>query len=158
FSFGTQKSEQIGLYFSDETGGSKPVVLGSYGIGVTRLMGVIVEHYADDKGIVWPDSVAPYRVYLAGVGENPSVQQAASELYEQLNSAGIDTIWDDRDVRPGEKFADADLMGMPLRLVVSDKSLAAGGAELKSRMKEDTRIIASDSVTQTVVDTLKSLV
>jgi prolyl-tRNA synthetase len=156
FSFGTQKSQQMGLYFTDEAGAHKPTVLGSYGIGVTRLMGVIVEHYADERGIVWPDSVAPYQVYLASVGEDAGVKQAVEELYGRLNQAGVKTILDDRDVRPGDKFADAELMGIPRRVVVSSKTLEAGGYELKTRTNEAITIIPKDSALETLAGNLKS--
>jgi prolyl-tRNA synthetase len=148
FSFGTHKSEQLGLYFADEAGQAKPVVLGSYGIGITRLVGVITEHFADDKGLVWPASIAPYQVYLASLGDE--VKSQAEELYDQLKQAGLSVLYDDRDERPGEKFADADLFGIPFRVVVSQKSLEAGGFELKERLKEDIQVLPRDSLIQTL--------
>jgi prolyl-tRNA synthetase len=141
FSFGTKKSEQLGLYFSDEDGSQKPVVLGSYGIGVSRLMGVITEHFADEQGLVWPLNVAPYIVYLASLGDSTEVKQAADELYGFLTDQGVKVLYDDRDERPGSKFADADLFGIPYRVVVSDKSLQAGGYELKKRTSTDSEIV-----------------
>ena len=141
FSFGTKKSEQLGLNFTDEAGGQKPVVLGSYGIGVTRLVGVLAEHFSDDKGLVWPENVAPYKVYLAAVGGESNILQAADGLYDNLVKAGVSALYDDRDERPGEKFADADLMGLPYRVVVSSKSLEAGGFELKARAADEPKII-----------------
>jgi len=158
FSFGTEKSQQLGLLFTDEDGSNKPVVLGSYGIGITRLMGVLVEHFADDNGLIWPANVAPYSVYLAPLGDSENVSRAAEITYKALNDANITVILDDRNERPGEKFADADLMGIPIRLVVSEKSLQAGGFELKYRSKPETQIIPQESVTQQVVDKVKSLV
>jgi prolyl-tRNA synthetase len=150
FNFGTAKSEQLGLYFSDDNGENKPVVLGSYGIGVTRLMGVIVEHLADAKGLVWPKNLAPYQVYLIKVGDSEEVKAASEDLYKQLNQAGIEVIYDDRDERPGEKFADADLMGMPYRVVVSEKSLAAGGFELKARASDEVQTLSENSILETL--------
>lgn len=151
FSFGTKKSEQLGLYFSDENGVSRPVVLGSYGIGITRLVGVITEHFADDKGLVWPEAVAPYKVYLASLGDIAEVKQAADQAYQSLKAAGVSVLYDDRDERPGEKFADADLFGLPYRVVVSEKSLQAGGLELKKRTQTDTKITSPTEL----VDSLK---
>jgi prolyl-tRNA synthetase len=150
FSFGTHKSEQIGLVYSAEDGATKSPVLGSYGIGVTRLMGVITEHLADDKGLVWPKNLAPYQVYLIAIGQSEQIAVAADQLYQKLTSVGIKVIYDDRDERPGEKFADADLMGIPYRLVLSDKTLEAGGYELKARNEDQTRIVDENSVIETL--------
>jgi prolyl-tRNA synthetase len=134
FSFGDKKSKQLDLYFTDEDGSKKPVILGSYGIGVTRLMGVIVEHFADDNGLVWPKNVAPAQIYLARVENTPNVVSEADKIYKQLTEAGIEVIYDDRDVRPGEKFADGDMLGIPHRVVVSQKTIKAGVYEVKSRI------------------------
>jgi prolyl-tRNA synthetase len=136
FSFGTVKSEQLGLYFTAEDGTQQPVVLGSYGIGITRLMGVIAEVFADDKGLVWPEIIAPAKVYLARLGDNAETVKQADELYEKLTAAGVEVLYDDRDARPGEKFADADLLGIPYRVVVSDKTVAAAVFELKARASD----------------------
>jgi prolyl-tRNA synthetase len=155
FSFGTHKSEQLGLYFTDEDGSQKPVVLGSYGIGITRLVGVITEHFADEKGLVWPDSVAPYTVYLASLGEDPEVKKAADEVYDSLQNAGVKVIYDDRDERPGEKFADADLFGIPYRVIVSQKSLQAGGLEVKSRTETDTKIASQSELSDLLTKSLQ---
>jgi prolyl-tRNA synthetase len=141
FSFGTKKSEQLGLNFTDEDGSQKPVVLGSYGIGVTRLMGVLAEHFSDDNGLIWPANVAPYTVYLANLGDDKQVKHQADETYQKLTDADVSVLYDDRDERPGEKFADADLFGIPYRVVVSEKSLQAGGLELKQRHSQDTKIV-----------------
>ena len=141
FNFGTHKSEQLGLYFTDENGSQKPVHLGSYGIGITRLLGVITELFADEHGLVWPETIAPYQVYLANLGIEPEILQAADEIYDSLKQAGVSVLYDDRDERPGEKFADADLFGVPHRVVVSQKSLAGGGFEHKSRTSTDTKLL-----------------
>lgn len=158
FSFGTEKSQQLGLLFTDEDGAVKPVVLGSYGIGITRLMGVLVEHLADERGLRWPSNIAPYKVYIVSIGNSDEVTNASQKLYEDLSKAGVDTIYDDRDERPGEKFADGDLMGIPVSLVVSEKSLQAGGFELKYRTKPETEIIPKDTASDQIVDKLKNLV
>jgi len=139
FSFGGTKSEQLDLYFADEDGVGKPVVLGSYGIGITRLMGVVVEHFSDDKGIVWPENIAPARVYLIRIGEGEAAVKQADELYSVLTAAGISILYDNRNMRPGEKFADADLIGIPHRVVVSEKTAAAETYEYKARTSNDSQ-------------------
>jgi len=146
FNFGTQKSEAMDFKYTDESGKEKFVHLGSYGIGVTRLVGVLVEKMADDKGLVWPEMVAPFRVYLAPLGVDPKVVKAADELYELLQKQAVEVLYDDRDVRPGEKFADADLLGTPLRVVMSEKSLEKGGLEVKKRTEKDVEIITKEEL------------
>lgn len=137
FNFGTTKAEQMGITFADKDNQQKPFYYGSYGIGVTRVMGVIAELFSDDKGLVWPDNIAPFRVYLVSIGDKPEVLKRASEVYDALRTAGIEVLWDDREVRPGEKFADGDLMGIPHRVVVSEKTIADGGVEYKGRTDDE---------------------
>jgi prolyl-tRNA synthetase len=134
FSFGGVKSEQLGLYYKDEAGEQFPVHLGSYGIGVTRLMGVLVEVFADEKGLVWPEAVAPFQVHIVALGSDGEVAKEAEELYRELTGEGVEVLFDDRDLRAGEKFADSDLLGIPLRVVVSEKTLSAGTFECVERM------------------------
>jgi prolyl-tRNA synthetase len=146
FTLSTKFSEPLGLTYADEAGENKPVFMGSYGIGPGRLMGTIAEVLSDDKGIVWPKSVAPYAVHLIGLGSKDDAVQgridtAVEELYNGLKEVGIDVLWDDRDLRPGAKFADADLLGMPLRLVVSEKTLAEDSVEWKERTSSDMRLV-----------------
>ncbi len=117
FNFGTHKSEQMNFKFTNKDGQTQLVHLGSYGIGVTRVMGVIVEKFADNKGLIWPEQIAPYQVYLIGIGD----KQKADDLYQKLTAQGVEVLYDDRDLRPGQKFADAELIGIPYRLVVSPK-------------------------------------
>ena len=131
FNFGTQKSEEMGLVFTGEDGRQHHAYMGSYGIGITRVMGVIVEKFADDKGLVWPEEVAPARVHLVQIGKESVA--AADELYDTLQQAGISVLYDDRAARPGEKFADAELLGMPTRVTVSDRLLEAGEWEVVDR-------------------------
>lgn len=152
FSFGDTKARQLGLYFTDENGQEKPVILGSYGIGISRLMGVIAEHFADDSGLVWPENIAPAKVYLASLGDISQVILAADKLYKQLTDAGITVLYDDRSVSAGEKFADADLMGIPYRLVVSAKTVASGKHELKRRGKAQAQFMAPEALLKTLVD------
>ena len=152
FSLGTSKSEPLDLKFSDEQGVKKPVVMGSYGIGPARVMGVIVEKYADDKGIVWPKNIAPYLVYLIRLGEDDAIKQAADELYDELTAAGVLVLYDDRiDTRAGEKFADADLLGIPYRMVISSKTLANNQVEVKERTSVDSQMIERSNVINMVV-------
>ncbi|HMS30882.1 MAG TPA: His/Gly/Thr/Pro-type tRNA ligase C-terminal domain-containing protein [Candidatus Saccharibacteria bacterium] len=146
FKFGTEKCEQMGVLFSDKDGNRKPAYLASYGIGITRLMGVIVEKFSDEKGMVWPENIAPAKVYLIRIGEDESTQQAADELYQKMQSSGVTVLYDDRDERPGTKFADADLMGIPHRVVVSAKTISAERVEYKSRTSEITEMLSVDSL------------
>ncbi len=141
FSFGGAKSEQLGLMFKDEQGVSSPVVLGSYGIGVTRLMGVMVECFSDDKGIVWPEAVAPFKVHVLSLGQD----EEAGSIYRALTDAGIEALFDDRETGAGAKFADSDLIGIPYRIVVSKKSLEQGGVEVKKRTNESSEIMTADA-------------
>lgn len=146
FNFGTQKSEQLGLMFTDEDGQEKPAYLGSYGIGISRLMGVMAECFADQNGLVWPQSVAPYTVYLAKISDSPPATKMADELYENLTQAGVSVLYDDRQVRAGEMFADADLLGLPVRLVVSDRTTESGQVEFKTRTSETVENLPTDKI------------
>lgn len=121
-------SEPLELKFIDEDNEQKTVYMGCYGIGITRLMGVIVEKYADEKGLVWPEMVAPFKYHLIGIGEKGS--EMAEKFYQGRED---DVLYDDRNKRPGEKFADAELMGMPLRVLISDKTLDEDSAEITDR-------------------------
>ena len=143
FNFGTKKTDEMELYFADESDKQQSLYIGSYGIGVTRLMGVIAEKLSDEKGLVWPDNIAPYKLSLIQIGDVFDKSQA---IYDQLNQNGIETIWDDRDVRPGQKFADADLMGIPHRIVISPKTVAEGKIEYKSRTSEDSELLTVDEL------------
>lgn len=147
FSFGGVKSEQLGLYFKDEKGESKPVVLGSYGIGITRLMGTVVEIFADEKGMVWPKEISPFPVHLVAITSgNEDVAKEADRLYDMLKENGIETLYDDREVRAGEKFADADLIGIPTRLVVSEKTVSAGGVEVIDRASGASKLVPESGI------------
>lgn len=139
FSLGTKFSEPFELAAPNEKGELVTLLMGCYGIGITRLMGTIAEIFNDDKGLVWPEAVAPALVYLARLGDNEAVVKQADELYAKLKEARIETLYDDRDLRPGEKFADADLLGIPYRVVVSDKTAEAGNYELKARTGSDSQ-------------------
>lgn len=146
FNFGTEKSEQMNVTFTNEAGERQPVFLGSYGIGVTRVMGLIAEKFSDEKGLVWPDNIAPAKLYLVRIGDDEKVMKVADELYEKLMSAGVEVLYDDRDVRPGEKFGDADLLGIPYRAVVSQKTIETGKHELKKRTSDENEVLDTNSI------------
>ena len=134
FHLGTKFSEPLGLMFKDEHGDQKPVIMGSYGLGPSRLMGTLVEVLSDEKGIVWPKEVAPFGVHLVEIsGGDEEVKTYADSLYTKLTDAGVEVLYDDRDVRAGEKFADSDLLGIPLRAIVSRKTLEQGKIETVDR-------------------------
>lgn len=141
FTLKDKYSTPLNLVFTDEDGHEKPVLMGCYGIGPSRLMGVIAEVLADDKGLVWPENIAPAQVYLAGLGDDPAVVKAADRLYQELTAARVGVLYDDRDIRPGEKFADADLFGIPLRVVVSHKTVGQDKYEVKKRTGPDTELV-----------------
>ena len=136
-------SKPLGLRFTNENGQDTEVLMGCYGIGPSRLVGVIAELFADDKGLVWPEAVAPYSVYLVTIGD---VGTQADELYGELQAKGIKVLYDDRDVRPGEKFADADLLGIPHRVVLSNKLVEQGSYEYKSRTGTDVNILTKQEL------------
>lgn len=138
FNFGRKKCEEIGLRFQQQDETKEAVWLGSYGIGITRLMGVIVEKFADDKGMVWPESVAPFRVHLLSLGVN----EKADEIYTLLTESGMEVLYDDRDKGAGEKFAEADLMGMPYQIILGKRSLESGKAEVKNRATGEVQEVA----------------
>ena len=137
FNLSTKFSEPLGLTYLNEKGEKKPVIMGCYGLGPSRVMGTIVEVLSDANGIVWPNSVAPFKVHLVALydkeGKSGAVGVAAEKLYTDLLKLKVDVLFDDRDLRPGEKFADSDLIGIPLRVVVSEKNIAAGVIETKER-------------------------
>ncbi len=142
FSLGTKFSAPFELKYKDENGEEKLVIMGSYGIGLGRLMGTVVEVLSDDKGIIWPESIAPFKVHLLSLGGDENVRNGAEDLYNKLKERGIEVLFDDRaDTSAGEKFADSDLIGIPYRVVVSKRSLADGGFEVKKRTEVQGRII-----------------
>lgn len=145
FNFGKAKAEQMNVYFTDESGQRKPVYLSSYGIGISRLMGVIAEHFNDEKGLMWPLEIAPALVYLIAIGDN-KVSGLADELYNVLTDRKVAVIYDDRDVRPGEKFADADLIGIPWRVVVNSETVTNGKYEIKGRSANEPDYMDKDAL------------
>lgn len=140
FPLGTRYSEKMNVLYADQDGTKKPIWFASYGIGPTRVMGTLVEVFHDDKGIVWPSSVAPFQVYLVSIGKN----EEAEKIEKELEKAGIEVLLDDRDVSAGEKFANADLLGFPYRLVISEKT--GEKIEFKKRSEENVELLSLPEV------------
>ena len=145
FKLGTFLSEKLGAFYTDADGASRPIVMGCYGIGIGRLMSAIVELHHDDKGIIWPLSVAPYHIYLCPLHqETPGVMEAAEALYTELEAQGLEALLDDRSESPGIKFNDADLLGIPLRLTISPRTLEKESVELKWRSEKKFELVPLD--------------
>lgn len=154
FELKTKYSAPFEYTYKDESGNENPIIMGCYGIGITRLLGTVVEVLSDDKGILWPESIAPFTVHVLRLGESEQVVTASEELYAELLAKGFEVLFDDRnEVSPGEKFADADLIGVPYRVIVSERSLKEGGFELKKRIEEKGKIITRDELFQTLQTT-----
>jgi len=147
FTLGTRFSDALDLTYQTEKGDKKPVFMGSYGIGPARLMGTVVEVLADDKGIIWPESIAPFKVHLLSLGEEENVKKQAEYVYDTLMKKNIEVLFDDREgISPGEKFAEADLLGMPYRVVISARSMKDNGIEIKKRNEEKGQNISLDEL------------
>ena len=147
FTLGTRFSDALDLTYQTEKGDKKPVFMGSYGIGPARLMGTVVEVLADDKGIIWPESIAPFKVHLLSLGEEENVKKQAEYVYDTLMKKNIEVLFDDRKgISPGEKFAEADLLGMPYRVVISARSMKDNGIEIKKRNEEKGQNISLDEL------------
>ncbi len=144
FSLGTKFSESLGLTYKDEEGNAVPVIMGCYGIGPARVMGTIAETLSDDKGLVWPEAVAPYRVHLLSLGAD----EKADEIYQSLTAAGIEVLYDDRETTAGAKFAESDLLGLPYRVVIGKRSLESGKAEVKKRTEETVTEVDFEALVQ----------
>ena len=159
FKLGTRYSDSLGCTFLDKDGQTKPVIMGSYGIGVGRLLACVAEAHHDEHGLVWPVTVAPYQVHLVllrGKGM-PQAEETAGKLYASLQAAGVEVLYDDRDESPGVKFNDADLIGLPLRLTVSERALAQGGVEFKLRKAPEKTIVPLGETVQKAGEILQSL-
>lgn len=151
FMLGTKYSETLGANFLDAEGKERPCIMGSYGIGITRTPQAALEQYHDDKGIIWPKSIAPYLVVLIPISmDNENHVAAAQSVYNSLNEAGIDVLWDDRNERPGVKFNDADLIGLPIRITIGDKSLKENKVEMKARGDSEVALVPLDQVVDEV--------
>jgi prolyl-tRNA synthetase len=151
FKLGTFISEKFGASFLDSDGKSRPIIMGCYGIGLGRLLAAIVEQSHDDKGIIWPLSVAPYQVYLCPLSlDKPAVAPTAEKIYQKLQRKGIEVLFDDRDDSPGVKFNDADLLGIPLRLTLSPRTLQNQSIEAKWRTQKETHLLPLENLTTQV--------
>jgi prolyl-tRNA synthetase len=144
FKLGTRFTEAFGANYLDQDGTARPVVMGSYGIGIERLIHAIIEQHHDDAGILWPAEVAPLDIHLIRLGKSDAVRAAGDALYADLQAAGRQVLYDDREETAGVKFNDADLIGLPVRLLVSERLLAAGEVEIKPRGGEATKLARGD--------------
>lgn len=150
FTLGTKFSEPFDLKYKNEKGEDNLVFMGSYGIGLGRLMGTIVELLSDDKGIIWPESVAPFKLHLIEIPSNkPEVKEMAEKIYKKIGEGNV--LYDDRDLRAGEKFADSDLLGMPVRFVVSEKTLAEKKVEVKYRNSDKSGLMTIEEAEKIII-------
>ncbi len=158
FKLGTRYSAMMGATYLDENGEAKPIVMGSYGIGLGRLLACVAEEHHDDKGLIWPVTIAPYHVSLVWIPSDSAETLATAErIYQTLREGGIEVLFDDRKATPGVKFNDADLIGLPLRITVGDRSLAHGGVELKRRDQAEKRIVPESDLLVAVRAELQNL-
>jgi prolyl-tRNA synthetase len=145
FKLGTKYSEAMGCRYLDAEGKQRPVVMGCYGIGVSRMAAAAIEQSHDDKGIIWPPQIAPFHVHLIGLNlEDATVSQHADQLYQRLQQAGVEVLFDDRPARAGEKFSDADLIGLPVRLTLSKRTIEQGKIEFKLRREPKAEVLTFD--------------
>ncbi len=152
FSQGARFSEPLGLSYKDEKGEENPVIMGAYGIGLGRLMGVIAERFSDEKGLAWPKEVAPFQIHLVSLAmEEGETKKTADALYKKFMDKGVEVLYDDRALRAGEKFVDSDLLGIPLRVLVSDKTVASGKFEVKIRSGEVAEMMTEEELFKEVV-------
>ncbi len=158
FQLGTRYSEAMKCTYLDENGKSQPMVMGCYGIGVTRLLGAAIEQGHDEKGILWPISMAPFELVICPVGYDKSemVRQAADELHHQLENAGIDLVLDDRGERPGAMFADWELIGVPYRLVIGERSLKEGNVEFQGRGESTAQLVPVNEITEKAIAIIRA--
>ena len=152
FPLETKYTDLLDVYYTDEAGKQQSIVMGCYGIGVSRLMGVLAEHFSDDKGLIWPKAVTPFMVYLAQIGTDDSVTKTTQELYDIMQANGVEVFWDNRGVRPGEKFADADLYGFPYRVVVSKKTIEQNAYEVKERTQDQAQMMSKEDLIKLVTN------
>jgi len=155
FKLGTFLSEKLGAFFLDRNGVSHPIVMGCYGIGLGRLLAAAVEQNHDDKGIIWPPAIAPYHIYLCPLHlESPEIADTAERLYEDLTKQSLEILFDDRDESPGVKFNDADLLGIPLRLTLSPRTVQSQSVELKWRREKQTQLLPLEGITARIGELL----
>jgi prolyl-tRNA synthetase len=151
FPLDTRFSTALNYTYTDEKSEQQIVYMGSYGIGPSRLMGVVVEKFADEKGLVWPESIAPFSIHLIMLSKDKegATYEQGEDLYKKLTEAHVEVLFDDRDESAGVKFADSDLIGIPIRVVVSDKSLLSGGVEIKERKSATSEVISIEQLLHT---------
>jgi prolyl-tRNA synthetase len=158
FKLGTRFSEPLGATYLDESGTARPIWMGSYGIGPARITAAAIEQHADEAGISWPRAIAPFDIHLVGLGKADSEERAlADRLYEDLKETGLQILYDDRDAGPGEKFADAELLGVPLRLTVGRRTISGGEIEVQVRRGRDARTIPLEGAAQAAADLWRSV-
>jgi prolyl-tRNA synthetase len=159
FKLGTRYSHALGAEYLDEEGQSHPILMGSYGIGSGRVTATVVEQHYDDRGIVWPISIAPYHVSLLWIGAagDTGPQAVADSLYDELNAAGVEVLYDDRNERAGVKFNDSDLIGNPIRVSVSPRTLEKGTAEIKLRSASESEFVPLEHVLERVKELMIEL-
>ena len=146
FNLGTKYSKIMKANFRDKDGKEKPIVMGCYGIGLPRLMAAIVEIHHDEKGIIWPKEVAPFQIHLIPIENTGKVKKTSEKLYRDLLKSEIEVLYDDRDKTAGEKFAEADLIGIPIRIVISERTLKKNFVEIKQREKKEVKLIKSGQI------------
>jgi prolyl-tRNA synthetase len=154
FKLGTRYTEALGCTFLDAHGRQRPVIMGSYGIGSGRLLASAAEEHNDENGLIWPISIAPFQVHLVSL---KGAEAPADRLYDELNASGIEVLYDDRQERPGVKFNDADLIGIPLRVTVSERAKKQGGVELKLRSQKDHAIVPDEQVASRINEQIGNL-
>ena len=151
FKLGIFYSDKMGASFLDQNGKSHPIIMGTYGIGLGRLLAAAVEQNHDDKGIIWPAAIAPYHVYLCPLRiENPEITETAEKLYQDLTDENVEVLFDDRNESPGIKFNDADLLGIPLRLTISPRTMESQSVEVKWRQEKQTELLPLEGITNTI--------
>lgn len=146
FHLETKYTDALDVYFTDKNGQKKSIIMGCYGIGISRLMGVIAEHFADEKGLNWPENIAPYKVYLTYIGDDTNLKVYCEKVYNELTEKGIEVLYDDRDTRPSNKFADADLLGVPYRVIVNNRTLTEKLFEFKVRSSNKLDFLSKESI------------
>lgn len=149
FPLESKYTDALGVYYTDANGQQQSIIAGCYGIGVSRLVGALAEHFSDEKGLVWPENIAPYKAYLVSIGEKGTLE--AAKLYEDLTARGVEVLYDDRNERPGAKFADSELIGIPHRITISDRLLENGNYEYTRRSDGETAILTYQEVVAKLV-------
>ncbi len=158
FKLGTRYSVTLGAHYLDQNGASQPLWMGCYGIGPARIAAAAIEQFADDRGISWPRTIAPFDIHLVTLGKQDSEERGVSDsLYEELEAAGLDTLYDERDAGPGEKFADAELLGCPLRVTIGRRTLQNGEIEVQVRRGQDSRALPLEGAASAIADLWRDL-